>query len=132
MTTEEEELARVQREIERLRQEQSILIRQAAMQCTEAHRQNINRERARLTEMEYNLEILRHQGREAPSHNQIPQSTTSTTAIATAQSHSPPPAPTTSTSKSPLPATTSTTDGYHRSKKPIGRASTTRAMAPAL
>jgi hypothetical protein len=41
----EEELVRVQQEIERLRQEQeSILGRQATMQLTEAHRQNINRE----------------------------------------------------------------------------------------
>jgi hypothetical protein len=48
--TEEEELARVQQEIERLQQEQvSILRTQVAVQCAEAHRQNINRERARLT-----------------------------------------------------------------------------------
>jgi hypothetical protein len=71
--TEEEELARVQQEIERLQQEQeTILRRQAAMQRAEAHRQNISRERARLTEMQYNLEILRQQGHEAPLHNQIP------------------------------------------------------------
>jgi hypothetical protein len=57
---EEEELARVQHEIERLRQEQeTILRRQATMQHADAHRQNISRERARLTEMQYNLEILR-------------------------------------------------------------------------
>jgi hypothetical protein len=42
------------------------------MQHVEAHRQNINKERARLAEMQYNLDILRHQGREAPLHNQIP------------------------------------------------------------
>jgi hypothetical protein len=55
-----EELARVQQEIERLRQEQeSILIRQAAMQRAEARRHNINKERARLSEMKYNLDILR-------------------------------------------------------------------------
>jgi hypothetical protein len=41
------------------------------MQCAEAHRQNISRERARLAEMQYNLEILRQQGREALLHNQI-------------------------------------------------------------
>jgi hypothetical protein len=69
----EEELARVQEEIERLRQEQeTILRRQATMQRAEAHRQNISRERARLTEMQYNLEILLQQGRESPLHNQIP------------------------------------------------------------
>jgi hypothetical protein len=66
---EEEELARVQQEIERLRQEQeTVLRRQAAMQPAGAHRQNISRERARLTEMQYNLEILCQQGREAPPH----------------------------------------------------------------
>jgi hypothetical protein len=42
------------------------------MQHVEAHRQNINRERARLTEMQYNLDFLHQQGREAPFHNQIP------------------------------------------------------------
>jgi hypothetical protein len=57
---EEEELARVQQESERLRQEEeSILRRQAAMQGARAHKQNITRERARLTEMQYNLNILR-------------------------------------------------------------------------
>jgi hypothetical protein len=68
---EEEELARVQQEIERLRQE-TILRRQTAMQRAKASRQNISRERKRLTEMQYNLEILRQQGCEAPLHNQIP------------------------------------------------------------
>jgi hypothetical protein len=42
------------------------------MQHAKAHRQNINREQARLVEMQYNLEILRQQGHEAPLHNQIP------------------------------------------------------------
>jgi hypothetical protein len=56
-----------------LQQEQeSILRRQAVMKHTEARRQNINRERARLAEMQYNLDILHQQGREAPLHNQIP------------------------------------------------------------
>jgi hypothetical protein len=41
------------------------------MQRAEAHRQNINRERARLTEMQYNLDIFCQQGHEAPLHNQI-------------------------------------------------------------
>jgi hypothetical protein len=60
VAVEEEELARVQHEIERLRQEQeSILRMQVAMQRTEACRQTINRERARLIEMQYNLYILR-------------------------------------------------------------------------
>jgi hypothetical protein len=78
--TEEEELARVQQEIERLQQEQESILRwQAAIPCAEAHRQNINIERARLVEMQYNLDILRQQGREAPPHNQIP--------------HQPPPPP---------------------------------------
>jgi hypothetical protein len=74
--TEQEELARVQQEIERLRQEQeSIVRRKVAMQCAEARRQNINREQARLAEMQYNLYVLHHQGHEAPLpsplHNQI-------------------------------------------------------------
>jgi hypothetical protein len=45
------------------------------MQHTEAHRQTIRRERARLTEMQYNLDILRQQeqGHKAPPHNQIPR-----------------------------------------------------------
>jgi hypothetical protein len=51
---EEEEQARVQLEIKRLRQEQ-----------------NIKRERARFSEMQYNLDILRQQEREAPLQNQI-------------------------------------------------------------
>jgi hypothetical protein len=42
------------------------------MQHVEAHRQNINRERVRLTKMQYNLDILCQQGREAPAHSQIP------------------------------------------------------------
>jgi cupin superfamily acireductone dioxygenase involved in methionine salvage len=54
-----EELARVQQEIERLRQEQEyILRRQVAVQRTEPHRQNINRERVRLVEMQYTVDIL--------------------------------------------------------------------------
>jgi hypothetical protein len=70
---EEEELARVEQETERLRQEHKTIIRrQDAMQRAEAHRQNISRERARLAEMQYNLEILHQQGCEAPLHNQIP------------------------------------------------------------
>jgi CRISPR/Cas system-associated endoribonuclease Cas2 len=69
----EEELARVQEEIERLRQEQETILRmQTTMQRAEAHRQNISRERARLTETQYNLEILLQRGRESPLHNQIP------------------------------------------------------------
>jgi hypothetical protein len=73
VAAEEEELARVQLKIERLQQEQeSILKRQATMQRAEAHRQNINKERVRFAEMQYNLDILHHQGREAPLHNQIP------------------------------------------------------------
>jgi hypothetical protein len=73
---EEEELARVQQEIERLWQEQeSILRRQAAIQHIKTHRQTINRERARLAEMQYNLDILRQreQGHDDPPHNQSPQ-----------------------------------------------------------
>jgi hypothetical protein len=70
---EEEDLARVQQEIERFRQEEeSILRRQATMQRVKTRRQNINRERARLAKMQYNLDILHHQGHEAPLHNQIP------------------------------------------------------------
>jgi vacuolar-type H+-ATPase subunit E/Vma4 len=70
---EEEELARVQQEIERIQQEQeSILRRQVAMQRAEARRQNIKNDRGRLAEMQYNLDILHHQGHEAPLQNQIP------------------------------------------------------------
>jgi hypothetical protein len=59
---EENELIRVQQEIERLWEEQeSIMRRQATTQCTEAHRQHINRERARLTELQYTVDILRQQ-----------------------------------------------------------------------
>jgi hypothetical protein len=42
------------------------------MQCAEARRQNINRERVSLTEMQYNLDILHQQERETLLHNQIP------------------------------------------------------------
>jgi hypothetical protein len=79
--TEEEELARVQQEIERLWQEQEfILRRQAVVRRVEASRQNINRERARLAELQYTLDVLRHQEQrqEAPL-DQIP--------------HQPPPPP---------------------------------------
>jgi hypothetical protein len=56
----EEELARVQQEIERLCQEQkAITRREAATQCAEARRQHINREGARLTELQYTIELLR-------------------------------------------------------------------------
>jgi hypothetical protein len=59
---EEEELARVQQEIKRLQQEQeSIVRRPAATQRAEARRQNINRERERLAELQYTLDILRQQ-----------------------------------------------------------------------
>jgi hypothetical protein len=48
----ESELIRVQQEIERLRQEQeTIMRRQEVAQCTEAQRQHINRERARLADL---------------------------------------------------------------------------------
>jgi hypothetical protein len=56
---EENELIKVQHEIERLRQEQeSIMRRQASTQCVEAHRQHINREHARLAELQYAVDIL--------------------------------------------------------------------------
>jgi hypothetical protein len=59
---EEEELARFQQEIERLHQEQKVITRrQAASQRAEARRQHINRERVRLTELYYNIEILYQQ-----------------------------------------------------------------------
>jgi hypothetical protein len=49
---EEEELFRVQQEIERLRQEhKSIMRRQGTVYCAEARRQHINREQARLTQL---------------------------------------------------------------------------------
>jgi hypothetical protein len=59
---EEEELARVRQEIERLRQiQESIMRRQTIAQRTKAHRQHINRERARLIELQYTVDILHQQ-----------------------------------------------------------------------
>jgi hypothetical protein len=56
---EEEKLARVQQQIEMLWQEQeSIMRRQATVQRAEAHRQHINREWVRLTELQYTVDIL--------------------------------------------------------------------------
>jgi hypothetical protein len=55
---EEEVLIRIQQEIKRLRQEQeSIMKRQAVAQRAEARMQHINRERARLVELQYNVDI---------------------------------------------------------------------------
>jgi hypothetical protein len=55
-------LNRVQLEIERLRQEQESIMRcQAVAQCTEAQRHHINRERARLAELQYTVDMLRQQ-----------------------------------------------------------------------
>jgi hypothetical protein len=52
VTTEEEGLARVQQEIERLRKEQETIIRRKAIaQHAKAHKQHINREWTRLTEL---------------------------------------------------------------------------------
>jgi hypothetical protein len=57
--TEEEELIRVHQEIEKLRQEQeSIVRRQTISQRIKAHRQHINRDGARLTELQYMIDIL--------------------------------------------------------------------------
>jgi hypothetical protein len=59
---EENELISVQQEIERLREEQeSIMRRQVATQRVEARTQHINRERARLMELQYTIDILRQQ-----------------------------------------------------------------------
>jgi hypothetical protein len=56
---EEAELAKVQQEIERLRQEQeAITRRQAIAQRVETGRQYINRERATLEELQYAIDIL--------------------------------------------------------------------------
>jgi hypothetical protein len=58
--SEESVLIRVQQEIERLRQEQEFIIRrQADAQCVEALREHINRERTRLAELQYIVDILR-------------------------------------------------------------------------
>jgi hypothetical protein len=58
-TTKEEKLIRVQQEIERLRQEQKYIMRhQAIAQRAEARRQHINRERARLAELQYIVDTL--------------------------------------------------------------------------
>jgi hypothetical protein len=57
---EEEELIRVQQKIESFHLEQeSIMRRQTAAQRVEARRQHINRERARLAELQYTVDILR-------------------------------------------------------------------------
>jgi hypothetical protein len=57
-----EELARVQQKIERLRQEQeSIMRRKVITQLIKACIQHINRERARLTELQYTVDILHQQ-----------------------------------------------------------------------
>jgi hypothetical protein len=54
---------RVQQEIERLRQGQEAITRkQAVARRAEARRQHINRERARLAELQYNIEIIHQQG----------------------------------------------------------------------
>jgi broad specificity polyphosphatase/5'/3'-nucleotidase SurE len=59
---EKNKLIWVQQEIERLRQEQeSIMRRQVATQRAEAHRQHINRERVRLAELQYTIDILHQQ-----------------------------------------------------------------------
>jgi hypothetical protein len=59
---EEEELIKVQQEIERLQQEQeSIMRRQTIAQRTEAYMKHINREWARLTELQYTVDILHQQ-----------------------------------------------------------------------
>jgi hypothetical protein len=56
---EEAELARVQQEIERLREEQeTITKRQVATQRAEARRQHVIRERARNVELHYAIDIL--------------------------------------------------------------------------
>jgi hypothetical protein len=62
VAVEEEELIGVQQEIERLQLEQeSNMRRQAITQCVEAHRQHIKRERARLKELWYTIDILHQQ-----------------------------------------------------------------------
>jgi hypothetical protein len=72
----EEELTRVQKEIEWLWQEQeTIMRRQAIAQRTEAHRQHINRECVRLVELQYTIDILHQHQHNAnsppppPPHN---------------------------------------------------------------
>jgi hypothetical protein len=56
---EEEELIQFQQQIKRLHQEQESIMRsQEATQCTEARRQYISREWARLTELQYTVDIL--------------------------------------------------------------------------
>jgi hypothetical protein len=59
---EEKELIWVHQKIERLRHEQeTIMRRQAAAQRAEAHRQHINKEWARLVELQYTIDIHRQQ-----------------------------------------------------------------------
>jgi hypothetical protein len=56
----EEELIRVQQEIERFQQvQESIMRRQAITQRVEAQRQHISRECVRLIELQYTVDILR-------------------------------------------------------------------------
>jgi hypothetical protein len=66
---EEAELAKVQQEIERLRQEQEAITRRHAIaQRVEIGRQYINRERATLEELQYAIDILcqQEQRQESP------------------------------------------------------------------
>jgi hypothetical protein len=82
------------------------------MQRVEACRQNISRERVRLAEMQYKLEILCQQGREAPLHNQIPNQPPLPSPPHNHILHHPnqPPPPQTHPLQPPLPPQMGTTD----------------------
>jgi tRNA C32,U32 (ribose-2'-O)-methylase TrmJ len=72
-TAKKEELFRVQQEIERLHQEQEFIMRrQAEVQCAETRRKHINRERARLVELQYTIDILcQQEQRQEPPLDQM-------------------------------------------------------------
>jgi tRNA C32,U32 (ribose-2'-O)-methylase TrmJ len=72
-TAKKEELFRVQQEIERLHQEQEFIMRrQAEVQCAETQRKHINRERARLVELQYTIDILcQQEQRQEPPLDQM-------------------------------------------------------------
>jgi hypothetical protein len=89
----EEQLIRVQQEIERLRQEQeSIMRRQAIAQCAEAHRQHINRERTGLTELQYTVNIL-HQQKQRQEPSLVQRQHQDNINPLPPRTHNPPPAP---------------------------------------
>jgi TolA-binding protein len=130
----EEELSRVQQEIERLSQEQEVITRsQAVIQCAEAKRQHINRERVRLTELQYTIEIFcQHEQRVGASTQAAasPKQHQPTTPTSATYTDTTPPIPTTTNVRNPPIA--STTIWHHRPKKNIDRSPTTSTTASVI